>query len=538
MIQFQGAPAVLGIASDVTERKRAEQEIHQAEAKYRALVEQLDAITYTAHLGMEGKWIFVSPQAESILGYPPKDFLEDSALWSRRIHPEDRAVVEAAEQETLQGRPFRADYRLIRRDGQIVWISDSGVLVKSREDGPSLLHGVMLDITQRKQLESQLQQAQKMEAVGTLAGGVAHDFNNLLTVIKGYSRLVSEQVTGDEQVVRQVSEIEKAADRAASLTSQLLAFSRRQMIQPKVLSLNTVVSSMEKMLRRVIGEDVELITQLDPNIGNIKADPGQLEQVLLNLAINARDAMSKGGKLTFQTANNTLGAEFARENPGSQAGEYVMLAISDTGAGMDERTRARIFEPFFTTKDVGKGTGLGLAMVYGIVKQSGGYITVESSPGAGATFRIYFPQVAGSDHLHDAQRPVRERFHGTETVLLVEDDDSLRELTRKILSGLGYNVLISSHSAQAEEVCRGFDGKIHLLLSDVIMPGAAGTELVTRLLPLRPEMKAILMSGYSDRGFEPGGVLAENLNFLQKPFSPHALAAKLREVLDPTPAPI
>ena len=531
MIQFQGAPQVLGIANDITERKRAEEEIHRAETRYRALVEQLEAITYIAHLGFDGAWVYASPQIERILGYSPEEFMADRDLYAQRVHPDDRALVEAAEQGTLRGLPFQADYRMIRRDGHVVWVSDSGVLVKTRDDEAPLLHGVMLDITGRKQLESQLQQAQKMEAVGTLAGGVAHDFNNLLTVIKGYSRLVMEQAAGDEQLVRQLGEIEKSADRAAALTSQLLAFSRRQMIQPKVLSLNSVVSHMEKMLRRVIGEDVQLITQLDPKLATIKADPGQLEQVLLNLAINARDAMSGGGKLCFETSNVHLAPGHTFADLDAPAGDYAVVTVSDTGTGMDEKTRARVFEPFFTTKEVGKGTGLGLAMVYGIVKQSGGYIIVESKLGAGTTFRIYFPQIAAAESA-EPPPPSRERFQGSETILLVEDDDSLRELTRRILARLGYTVLLSSHPAEAESVCRTFDGNIHAMLTDVIMPGGSGCDLAVRLASLRPEMKVVLMSGYADRGMEHHESLDGNVNFLPKPFSPHALAAKLREILD------
>ncbi|MGH9945533.1 MAG: ATP-binding protein, partial [Pyrinomonadaceae bacterium] len=392
--------------------------------------------------------------------------------------------------------------------------------------------GVARDVTERKGLEEQLRQAQKMEAVGRLAGGVAHDFNNLLTAITGYSDLSLRRLADNPAVRRNLEEVKKAAERAAGLTRQLLAFSRKQVLQPKVIVLNDVIHDMNKMLQRLIGEDVELRAELDPRLGRVKADPGQIEQVIMNLSVNARDAMPLGGRLTIATANATLTAEDARRHHYVQPGAYVLLSITDTGCGMDEETRKHIFEPFFTTKEVGKGTGLGLSTVYGIVKQSGGYVWADSEIGRGTTFRIYFPRVEApirSDIVKDGDGALPQ---GEETVLLVEDEDIVRELTHEFLEMSGYTVLEARNGRDAITICEQHDGPINLVLTDVVMPQMSGRELVERLAPLRPAMRVLYMSGYTDDQIVHHGVLSESKSFLEKPFTIQALARKVRAVLD------
>jgi signal transduction histidine kinase len=391
--------------------------------------------------------------------------------------------------------------------------------------------------------EQLLRQAQKMEGIGRLAGGVAHDFNNLLTIINGYSDLVLSQLDSGTALYDQVRQVKKAADRATGLTRQLLAFSRKQILAPKLLDLNSIVGDMEKMLRRLIGEDIELTTLLEPNLGLINADPGQLEQVIMNLVLNARDAMPEGGKLTIETKNiePESAIRLGLEAPGEGEAKtppypFVLLAITDTGCGMDEETKTHLFEPFFTTKEVGKGTGLGLATVYGIIKQSGGSIAVYSERGHGTTFKLYLPQVAAGAQLFDSGRLLRNAEPGTETILLVEDEKDLRALTRTILESSGYTVLEASHGLEALRVAHGHSGRIDLLLTDVVMPHLGGRRLAERLQPVRPDLKALYMSGYTDDAVIRHGILAAETAFIQKPFSPQRLLTKVREVLDETAA--
>jgi PAS domain S-box-containing protein len=406
--------------------------------------------------------------------------------------------------------------------------------LRGRDGGIAGVIGVSLDTTEHKKLEEQLRQAQKMQAVGQLAGGMAHDFNNLLMVMKGHTEILADRLGPNAPLRENVEQLEKAADRAAALTRQLLAFSRMQVLQPRVIDLNRVVSELIQMLPRLIGENIELVFQPTKNLGPVRADAGQIEQALLNLVVNARDAMPSGGRLTIETANVDLDESYGQRRVIVEPGPYIMLAVSDTGCGMDAETQSHIFEPFFTTKEPGKGTGLGLSMVYGIVKQSGGFIWVYSEPGHGATFKIYLPEVKERVEEKPVERTSSGPITGSETILLVEDEESVRDLVRNFLRDNGYTVLEAADGEQAVEVARRHRGALHLLVTDVVMPKLSGRELATRLLPNHPEMKVLYISGYTNDAVVRHGVLEGDMAFLQKPFTLKDLARKLREVLDRT----
>ena len=516
----------IGIAVDISERMRNERARQEAEARYRSLVEQLSAVTYIAELGVEGKWLFVSPQIESLLGYTPQEWLSDASNWIHHVHPEDHQIVTIAENATFAGNAFRAEYRIFRRDGKILWINDSGSLVPAA-DGRPLLHGVMLDVTEQKQLQTRLAQTERMEAVGQLASGVAHDFNNLLTIIKGYSSMLMERNPQGPDA-RAATEIQQAADRAAALTHQLLAFGRRQTLQPRVIDLNAIVRGLEKMLRRVLSENVDLTIRTAPGLGFVKADPVQMEQVLLNLVVNARDAMPKGGRLTISTAARRIDSDSGEGETFVRAGDYVTLSVADTGTGMDAATRARIFEPFFTTKEVGKGTGLGLATVYGIVKQSQGHIGVDSEPGHGTTFYVLLPRSEPEEAVGRKTTMVEAHKGGSGTILLAEDEPLLRELGETILTQAGYKVLTAPDADALKALLAQHSGNIDLLLTDVIMPGISGPELVRLVRETRPNIHVLYMSGYANDEIED---LDREAGFLQKPFTPSELTAKVAELL-------
>ncbi len=515
------------IARDITERKATERELRESEERYRDLVENALDIIYTQDL--EGNYTSLNRAGEQITGYTREEALRMNV--ADVVAPEclDKArrmisAKLASDTETVY------DLEIVTKDGRRVALEVNSRLIY-QDGAPIGVQGIARDLTERKRLEEQFRQAQKMEAVGRLAGGVAHDFNNLLTVINGYSDITIGRLPAEDPLRSHVEEVRKAGERAAGLTRQLLAFSRKQVLQPEVIDLNEVVRETEKMLRRLIGEDIVLRVALGPGLGSVEADPGQVEQVLMNLAVNARDAMPRGGKLTIGTENVHLDEGYAARHVSVAPGRYVMLAVSDTGAGMDEETRARIFEPFFTTKGKGKGTGLGLSTVYGIVKQSGGHIWVYSEAGRGTTFKIYLPRVDAGAREHRPAAESAEGLTGTETILLAEDDELVRSMTRIILSDYGYRVLAAENGAAAISIFESTEEPIHLLLTDVVMPGISGRELADRLTRLRPETKVLYMSGYTDDAIVHHGVLEEGVNFLQKPFTPDALVCRVRDVL-------
>jgi len=506
-------------------RKQAEAAMRESEERYRLLFESIPLPAYVVDQETL-RFHAVNEAMVRHYGYTRAQLMSMTILDIRA-----KGETQPAERERdWTGSLYKTNWRHQKADGTLidVEITDHSLIFAGRPAYLVLAH----DVTDQKMLETQLRQAQKMEAVGQLAGGVAHDFNNLLTVITGYTQLAMSRIDEEHPLHQDFEQVLKAAFRAAALTRQLLTFSRKQILQPVVLDLNAVVSELEKMLRRLIGEDVLLKTALSPGLGHIEADAGQIEQVIMNLAVNARDAMPHGGKLTIETANIFLGEDYARRHIGVKAGAYVMLAVSDTGVGMDANTQARMFEPFFTTKEPGKGTGLGLSTVYGIVKQSGGSIWVYSEVGQGTTFKAYFPLTSKDSHGYTLSSDGDAVLNGSETLLLVEDDEMVRTLTRQVLETYGYRVLEASCGGAAIDVCQRHKKRIDLLITDVVMPEMSGRDLVTRVSELRPGMKVLFMSGYTDAAVVHHGVLDPKTPFLQKPFAPEALARNVRRLLD------
>jgi PAS domain S-box-containing protein len=518
------------LAGIALESKRAHEALRQSEKQYRDLVETSNDLIWS--VDAEGRCTFVNRgAAQRILGYEPEEILG---------HPFTEFMVpERAQQDvetfarTKEGEAnFHYESELVRKDGTPVQIRCNAIAVRDEHGKVVGVTGTATDITEHKRLEEQFRQAQKMQAIGRLAGGVAHDFNNLLTVITGYSELLLQEVQFTDASRDLIREIIRAADRAAALTRQLLAFSRKQILLPLVLDLNKVVTNLERMLRRLIGEDVDLQTVLEPALCQVKADPTQIEQVILNLAVNARDAMPDGGRLTIESANVQLAEAFTRARREVQPGAYVLLRVSDTGQGMDQETKAHLFEPFFTTKELGKGTGLGLATVYGIVKQSGGHIYVQSEPGQGAVFSIYLPAAGAPLPARQAAADADHLPHGAEVVLLVEDGDEVRRLARQVLEAHGYRVLEAGHGDEALDVCARHPGRIHLLVTDMMMPKMSGRELAERLAPLHPGLRVVYLSGYTEHSGHHPAPLEGDRALLPRPFTPRALARKVREVLD------
>jgi PAS domain S-box-containing protein len=508
------------------ERKRAEEKIRESEARLRVLVEQLPAVLWT--VGKDLRFTSALGAGLARLGLKPNQIVGVSLMEYFETNDQTFLPI-AAHRRATRGEPVTF---------HVEWKGGSYTChVEPLRTAEGELQGAIcmaLDITDRKQLEEQLRQAQKMEAVGRLAGGIAHDFNNLLMVIQGYADLLAERLADGDPLRRNAEQIQTASQRATSLTRQLLAFSRKQMLAPKVLSVQSVVAEMEKILRRLIGEDIQLETSSAPDVGLIKADRSQIEQVILNLAVNARDAMPEGGRLTIETANVELDKAAAQPPAVLSPGKYVMLAVTDNGCGMDAETQAHIFEPFFTTKEKGKGTGLGLATVYGIVKQSGGYVWVYSEPGRGTSFKVYLPRIEDEPTVRarDGKADARALPRGSETVLLVEDEKGVRELAREYLELAGYTVIEAEDGHTALELAAMHVGPIQLLMTDVVMPGISGRELAGRVKVIRPEIKILFMSGYTDQAVVHHGILDTDAALLQKPFTMAALAAKLREILN------
>jgi two-component system, cell cycle sensor histidine kinase and response regulator CckA len=528
----------VAINQDVTARMRAEEARGAAERRLEHVVSSSPAILFTLQIEQERflgiEWM--SENVETLLGYSVQETLGPD-WWMSNVHAEDRdAVVGRFLSDILSHDHAAAEYRFRHKNGQFRWLRGETRLLRDAAGGPADVIGSLSDITERKRLEDQFRQAQKMEAIGHLAGGVAHDFNNLLTVVTGYTDLLLLDGALTESHRGMIAEIKHAAERASGLTRQLLAFSRRTVLEPRTLDLNALVREHENMLGRLIGEDVQLRTNLDPRIEPVRVDPGQVGQVIVNLAVNARDAMPTGGKLTIETRSVTLDDTAAAAIADATPGRYVLLAITDAGVGMTADVRARIFEPFFTTKGPGKGTGLGLATVYGIVKQSGGFVVVDSEPDRGSRFGLYFPALPKSASVPATMSAGNLLAGGAETILLVEDEDAVRRTIRAALRRAGYTVLEARGGPQALRIAVGDAASIDLVITDVIMPVMSGPELVERLARQRPGLKVLYLSGYTDDAVVRHGVLQAEVSFLQKPFNMTALATKVRQILDESPA--
>ncbi len=525
------------LTREITERRLVEDNLKQSEAQ----------LAKAQHIAQLGSWdwdivqnkVTWSDETRRLYGFSEQDHGADMSRAVERVHPEDRAKVKLALEEALRtGGPYVCDHRALLPDGTIRFLHGLGEVVMDDKGKAVKIIGTTQDITEAERAEAalrrseeQLRQSQKMEAVGRLAGGVAHDFNNLLTVINCYSAMSLRQMEKNHPLRKYSEEIQAAAERAASLTGQLLAFSRKQVLQPRIINLNETVSGMEKMLRRLIGEDVELCTLFDPELGHVKADPGQFEQVILNLAVNARDAMPRGGKLTIQTANVSLDQKTRFRNRDLDVGEYIMVAITDTGVGMTEETKSHLFEPFFTTKGIGRGTGLGLATCYGIVCQSDGDIRVYSEMDCGTTFKIYLPMVDAPATARETENDSDTLPEGNESILIVEDEAAVRRLAASVLRTSGYRVQEARDAIEAFALIQA-NQPFDLVITDVIMPKMSGKELYDKIKATTPRIKVLFMSGYTDDALAHHGVLGPELSFLEKPFSPSGLARKVREVID------
>jgi PAS domain S-box-containing protein len=513
--------------ASAVEIKRNEQALRRSEARYRSLVQSSVYGIYRSSL--EGRFLDVNPALITMLGYasaeevllldPEKDVFE---------HPEEQTRL--IEEFRHAGRMDGLEVKWKRKDGSAITVRISGRAVSSADEPADVLEAIAEDVTERRVLEDQFRQAQKMEAVGRLAGGVAHDFNNLLMVISGYTEVILAKLDVEHPLHEKGRAIQQAADRATTLTRQLLAFSRKQILELKVVDVNAIVEDMERLLRPLIGETVELTASLASEAGHTRADAGQLEQVLMNLVVNAKDAMPQGGKLMIHTQNVIIDENHHRGQTFIRPGRYVTLSVSDTGMGMDKETQSRIFEPFFTTKEKGKGTGLGLSTVYGIVKQSGGYVMVQSEKGHGTTFNIYLPRVEATVDIHATPMP-RAAQGGSETVLLVEDEESVRQLVRETLLAKGYRVVEAENGEAGLAAAAKHEGKIDLVITDVVMPGIGGRELVQQLALARPETKVLYLSGYTEDAVVSEGTIESGTAFLQKPFTLQSLSRKVREVL-------
>jgi two-component system cell cycle sensor histidine kinase/response regulator CckA len=509
------------------EHKRYEEALRRSEARSRSLI--LSAAFGICRCTLRGRFLDVNPALINMLGHSSvEDLLKLDARHEVFVNP--RELDRLAEDYRRTGSLNGVEVQWKRKDGRIIIVRLSGCAAISTDEPEEVLELIAEDITDRRQLEEQLRQAQKMDAVGRLAGGVAHDFNNLLMVINGYTEVLLEQLEKDSDMHSKVQSIQQAADRAATLTRQLLAFSRKQLLELKVVDVNTVVGDMERLLRPLIGENIELVTRLSTQTGRTRADAGQLEQVIMNLVVNAKDSMPEGGKLTLQTADVAVGQNYSHHRF-IQPGRYAVISVADTGHGMDKETQSRIFEPFFTTKEKGKGTGLGLSTVYGIVKQSGGYVFAQSEVGAGTIFYVYLPRVEDSAEELSPAKAQQNEAGGCETVLLVEDEESVRELVRLTLASRGYKVIEAENGECGLRLAEDCKERIDILITDVVMPGIGGRELAKRLLSLRPGISVLYLSGYTEDAVATQGALGPGTAFLQKPFTLQNLAKKVRDVL-------
>jgi two-component system cell cycle sensor histidine kinase/response regulator CckA len=523
-----GKPDAVGVTVfETTSQKDAEDKLHN-------IVENIPGVVWEAYGAPHEagqRIVYVSDYVEELLGYSVAEWLSTPNFWLTIVAPEDRERMTAeSAQAFASGEGSRAEFRWLHKDGHRVWVEAQSTIITDDQGRPIGVRGVNIDITKRKLFEEQLHQSQKLEAIGLLAGGIAHDFNNLLTVINGYSDLAIAGLHTDDPLRHKLEEIKTAGGRAANLTRQLLIFSRKQVANPIVVDPNAAIRDLEKMLRRLIGENIEFKTLLEENIQRIKADRGQFEQVIMNLVVNARDAMPKGGKLTIETTQLSLGGKDSNPAGGCSAGPHVMIAVTDNGIGMDAQTRSRIFEPFFTTKELGKGTGLGLSTVYGIVQQAKGSISVESEMGRGTTFRIYLPALAENPQNLPASL-VTNANRGNETILLVEDEEAVRAVARTVLEDLGYRVLTAGNAEDGLAIAETGRHQIDLLLTDIVLPKADGIYLSRLIKHDFPGIKVLYMSGYTDNALIHQGMRDGTVSYIQKPFDAASLAGKVREAL-------
>ncbi len=518
------------VLRDLTAEKAAQDRLRDSEERLRAAIAAARMGTWRWHVPTNTQR--VDGSMSRLLGLGEGELVETYEGFREHIHPEDRDRVDAAFSYALQGGGLDVEFRVVWPDGTVRWLSDHGLLISDQQGRPEYLTGAVIDITERKSAEERLIQVQRMDAVGQLAGGVAHEINNMMTAVLGFSELLLNQLRASDPARADVTQIRKAAGRAAMITGQLLAFSRQRPLEPRVLDLNRLIADLEPMLRRLMGEDKLVVLDLSPSLGYVRADPGSLEQVIVNLAINARDAMPSGGTLTLATRREAIEKSPRHHSDGPPPGPHVVLSVADTGHGMDQGTRAKVFEPFFTTKDVGQGTGLGLAVVQGIVNQSGGTIRLESAVGRGTTFEIYLPetdQPLASEAAPDSQETTAPP--GTKSVLVVEDEELVRDFACRLINAQGYRCLQAANGAQALEWVQERGDELHLILTDVVMPVMGGRELADRIARLRPELPVLYMSAYSAEEVTRRGLLPPDVPFVQKPFTPTALGQKLRELL-------
>ncbi|MBK7973604.1 MAG: PAS domain-containing protein [Deltaproteobacteria bacterium] len=526
-----GAPSrMMGAIVDVSERRRVEDALVASEERFRQLAESIHEVFWMTSVD-KGQIIYASPAYEAIWGRPVSSLYESPSEWLDAVHPDDRARVWQAALGKQAAGTYDEQYRIVRPDGEVRWIRDHAFPVRDERGAVIRIAGVAEDVTARRDLERQIHESQKMESIGVLAGGVAHDFNNLLTVISGNTELLSMEIEEGSEASHLAQQVSEAAARAANLTRQLLAFSRREVLEPRVLDVNQVVRDLQRMLGRLLGEDIALTANLGSGLGHVFVDPGHLEQVIMNLAVNARDAMPQGGDLVIETRRVAAGGAPAAGGERPRGSHFVQIRVRDTGHGMSPEVRARIFEPFFTTKGRGRGTGLGLAVVHGIVAQSGGCVDVESAPGKGTTFTIDFPEVHDSITVRDGGAMDAQSQRGTETVLVVEDDPSVRKVAERMLTRQGYRVVLAESGEAALALVRDERSAFDLIITDVVMPGMDGGQLASRLREEFPGVKVLFTSGFTDDAVVRHGVYQSEVPFLQKPYTPTSLATKVREVL-------